>query len=167
MTPDNAMERLRKMIDPNEVGRFMESAADILTEERFFAFVGNDHERYHGIMVAIFKNENKYAILIYNAFKPDGRKGEYIYFETVEEAISFIKKDADIHGMIMGILSKGYYLQTPRKENMEIDLVEMVSYAFRIAGTKLVRIILPVGFDETSIMATEALIPYAEVILVG
>lgn len=167
MTSDKTIEGIKKMIDPIEVRKFIISAADMLTEDRFFAFVGSDYGRYHGIMVAIFKNENKYAILIHNAFKPHGRKGEYIYLETAEEIVSFLEKDVDVRDMIMGISSKAYYLQTPRKENMEIDLVEMIQCAFRTSGTKLVQLILPVGFDRTSMIVAETLMPHAEVILVG
>jgi hypothetical protein len=167
MTPDKTLEKIKKMTEPCEVRKFITGVANLLTEDRFFAFVGSDYERYHGIMVAIFKKENKYAILIHNAFKPSGRKGEYFYLETVEDVLSSLEKDVDVRDIIMGISSKAYFLQTPRKEDGEIDLVEMIRCSYRTAGTKLVQLILPGEYDRALMIGFEKLLPSVEVVSVG
>lgn len=167
MTPDKTLEKIKKMTESSEVRKFITGVASLLTEDRFFAFVGSDYERYHGIMVAIFKKEDRFAILIHNAFKPTGRKGEYFYLETAEEIISFLEKDIDVRDMVMGVSSKAYFLHTPRKEDMEIDLLEMIRCSYRTAGTKLVHLILPGEFDRALIIGFETLLPAVEVVTVG
>jgi hypothetical protein len=155
------------MTESSEVRKFITGVANLLTEDRFFAFVGSNYEGYHGIMVAIFKKENKFALLIHNAFKPTGRKGEYFYLETAEEIISFLEKDIDVRDIVMGISSKVYFLQTPRRGDMEIDLLEMIRCSYRAAGTKLVYLIWPDEFDIALKIGFENLLPSVEVVTVG
>lgn len=157
------LNNIARTRDPQEISKTVKSFVDSLSDDRFFAFVGSNNERYHGIMIALMRKDGKYAILINNTFKPTSIKGRYFYVETVEEIVSYVERNSDIRDMVMGISTNAYYLQIPRKENMEINLIELVRNTYQNAGTKLVQLFLDCDYDIGLKTMTEALMPQADV----